>query len=83
MPLFMEVHTIRRGVSVGDVATAHVADLQLQSGCGVRYLRYWVNEQDGKVFYLVEAPSGEAAACMHRNAHGPLAGEIYPVKEGL
>ena len=83
MPLFMEVHTIRSGVSVGDVATAHVADLQLQGGCGVRYLRYWVNEQEGKVFYLVEAPSGEAAAGMHCRAHGPLADEIYPVKEGL
>jgi hypothetical protein len=83
MPLFMEMHTIRGGVSVDDVATDHAADLQLQGRSGVRYLRYWVNEEDGKVFYLMEAPSNEAAARMHRRAHGPMAGEIYPVKEGL
>jgi hypothetical protein len=83
MPLFMEVHTIRGGVSVDDVTTDHAADLQLQGGSGVRYLRYWVNEEDGKVFYLVEAPSNETAARMHRKAPGPTAREIYPVKEGL
>jgi hypothetical protein len=36
----------------------------------VRYLRYWVDERGGKVFCLVEAPSGAAAASVHRQAHG-------------
>src|SRR4051812_14650091 len=31
MPLFMDVHTIDGGVNVDDVASAHMADLQIQS----------------------------------------------------
>jgi hypothetical protein len=82
MPLFMDVHTIPGGVSVDDVAKAHLADLQNQSRYDVQYLRYWVNEPDGKVFCLVDAPSSDAAATVHREAHGLIADEIYPVQEG-
>jgi hypothetical protein len=82
MPLYMDVHTITGGVALEDVAQAHVADLQTQAGHDVSYLRYWVNEGDGKIFCLVEAPSAEAAATVHREAHGLVADEIYPVKEG-
>ena len=35
-----------------------------------------------KVFCLVEAPSREAAATVHREAHGLVADEIVEVKEG-
>jgi hypothetical protein len=63
------VHTINSGVSIEAVATAHVVDRQLQAGHDVRYLRYWVDEQGGKVFYLVEAPSAAAAATVHRQTH--------------
>jgi hypothetical protein len=68
MALFMGMHTTDGGVSLQDVTTAQVADLAIQGGHGVRYLRYWVDEQDGKVFCLLEAPSGEAAASVHRQA---------------
>ena len=40
-----------------DVAKAHLADLKTQVGRDVRYLRYWVAEDNGRVFCLVEAPS--------------------------
>jgi hypothetical protein len=83
MALFMGVHTINGGVSLDDIARAHVADLAVQGGYGVRHLRYWVDERDGKVFCLVEAPSGEAAAIVHRQAHGLVADEVYQVREGL
>lgn len=83
MPLFIDVHTGNGGVSVHDVAKAYVAGLQVQGGYGVRYLRYWVDELDGKNFCLVEAPSGDAAATVHRQAHGLVAAEIYQVKEGM
>jgi hypothetical protein len=56
-----------------------VADLQIQAGHDVRYLRYWVDERGGKVFCLVEAPSGAAAATVHRRAHGLVADEIHLV----
>ena len=52
MPLFMDVHSLGGGLAVGDVAKAHMADLQTQAKYDVRYLRYWVNEDHGKVFCL-------------------------------
>jgi Protein of unknown function (DUF4242) len=81
MPLFMDVHTIQGGVSAGDVAAAHQADLATQDAHGVNYLRYWVDEKAGKIFCLVEAPDAEAANTVHREAHGLVAEEIYPVSE--
>lgn len=59
-----------------------MADLQTQDKFDVRYLRYWVNEPQGKVFCLIEAPSAEAATAVHKEAHGLLADEIFPVEEG-
>jgi hypothetical protein len=83
MPLYMDVHTIDGGVGVADVAKAHMADVQTQGKYDVKYLRYWVNEADGKVFCLVDAPSPDAAATVHKQAHGLVADEIYPVQEGV
>ncbi|HEX6917696.1 MAG TPA: DUF4242 domain-containing protein [Phycicoccus sp.] len=82
MPLFMDVHTLDGGVAVGDVAKAHMADLQEQSRYDVNYLRYWVDEGQGKIFCLVDAPSADAASTVHREAHGLVADEIYQVQEG-
>jgi hypothetical protein len=82
MPLYMDIHTISGGVACSDVAEAHKADLQAQGQHDVRYLRYWVDDQQGKVFCLVEAPSAEAAATVHKEAHGLLADEIFQVQEG-
>jgi len=83
MPLYLDVHTIEGGVSINDVAKAHMADLQAQPAYDVRYLRYWVDEEQGKVFCLVEAPSAEVASMVHREAHGLVADEIYQVQEGV
>jgi len=77
MPLFMDTHTIQGGVAASDVAAAHDADLQTQDAHGVNYLRYWVDEEAGKIFCLVEAPDAEAANTVHRDAHGLVADEIY------
>jgi Nickel responsive protein SCO4226-like len=82
MPLYMDVHNIDGGVTVDDVAKAHEADLQVQDKHGVNYLRYWVDESQGKIFCLVEAPSADASTTVHREAHGLVADEVYEVKEG-
>jgi hypothetical protein len=82
MPLYMDVHTIDGGVAIEDVAQAHVADLQTQGKHDVRYLRYWVDEKQGKVFCLVEAPSAAAASDVHREAHGLIADDVFQVQEG-
>jgi hypothetical protein len=82
MALFMDVHTLAGPVTADDVATAHAADLQTQGEHDVHYLRYWVDEANGKIFCLVDAPDAEAANTVHREAHGLVADEIYPVAEG-
>ena len=82
MPLFMDVHEIDDGVAMDEVAKAHLADLQAQAAHDVRYLRYWVDEDHGWVFCLVEAPAAEAANAVHAEAHGLVADHIYQVQEG-
>jgi hypothetical protein len=82
MPLFMDVHNLDGGVAAADVAKAHEADLKTQDQYGVNYLRYWVDEGDGKIFCLVDAPDADAASTVHREAHGLVANEIFPVQEG-
>jgi hypothetical protein len=82
MPLYLDVHNKIDGLTTDGVAEAHRKDLEVQTKYGVSYLRYWFDEGTGKVFCLVEAPSKEAAAAVHREAHGFLADEIVEVKEG-
>jgi hypothetical protein len=82
MALFMDVHNLGGPVTVDDVAKAHAADLDTQDAHGVHYLRYWVNEPEGKIFCLVDAPDAERANTVHREAHGLVADEIFPVAEG-
>ena len=81
MPLYMDVH---RDVdaSVEDVVEAHKKDVETQDKHGVKYLNYWVDEDEGAVFCLFEGPSKEAGENVHRDAHGLTADEIFEVQEG-
>ena len=83
MPLYMDVHKKVEGASVEDVANAHLSDLRVQGDYGVRYIRYWFNQDAGKVFCLVEAPSAEAAVTVHERAHGLVPDEIIEVQDNL
>lgn len=83
MPLFMDVHTLGDRVTLDDVAKAHQADVAKQGRYGVDYRRYWVDQDHGKIFCLVDAPDAETASTVHREAHGLVADEIYPVSEGV
>jgi hypothetical protein len=82
MPLFMDVHEKIDGLTADAVAGAHARDLEVQDAHGVKYLQYWFDESHGKVFCLVDAPSAEAAAAVHREAHGLCADSITRVQEG-
>ena len=82
MPLFMDLHHLQGPVSIDDVAKANQADLAKQGDHDVHYLRYWVDEDNGKIFCLVDAPDAEAANTVHREAHGLVADAIYLVEEG-
>jgi hypothetical protein len=82
MPLFMDVHQKVEGLTAEAVAGAHAKDLETQGKYGVKYHRYWFNEETGRVYCLVEAPDKAAAERVHREAHGLVADEIMEVKEG-
>jgi hypothetical protein len=82
MPLYMDVHNIEDGVTCDAVRDAHAKDVEIQDDHGVNYKGYWVSEEAGKIFCLVEAPDAEAANRVHRESHGLVADEIYEVQEG-
>lgn len=81
MPTYMDVHDIP-GVKAEDVVGAHAADVAIQDKYDVNYKQYWVNEEEGKVFCLVDAPDKESAARVHREAHGLEAHTLYEVEQG-
>jgi hypothetical protein len=82
MPLYMDIHRNVEGLTPEAVAEAHQKDVEVQDEYGVKYHRYWYNDETGEVFCLAEAPSKEAAEAVHREAHGLTADEIIEVREG-
>jgi len=76
----MDIHSIPGGVTAEAIARAHKQDVKIQGKYGVSYHKYWVNEKAGKVFCLCHAPNAEAAAQVHREAHGQTADRIIQVE---
>ena len=81
MPTYLDIHDLP-GVKAGDVAGAHEADVRVQAAYGVDYKHYFVDEEAGKVFCIVDAPDRETAALVHREAHGLEAHTLYKVEQG-
>ena len=56
--LYLDVHELGPGkVNAGAVAEAHRKDLATQARHGVHYRAYWVDEKQGRIYCLVEAPA--------------------------
>ena len=81
MPTYMDMHDIP-GVKAADVAGAHAADVAIQDQYDVNYKQYWVDEENGKVFCLVDAPDRDTATRVHREAHGLEAHTLHLVEQG-
>lgn len=79
MPLYMDVHSNLKGATPEALMQVHQRDLMVQDKYSVRYHTFWFNEEAGKAFCLVDAPSREAASAVHSEAHGNLAEEIIEV----
>jgi hypothetical protein len=48
----------------------HKKDPEVHDEYGVKYHRYWYNEETNMVFCLAEASNKEAAETVHQGAHG-------------
>jgi hypothetical protein len=81
--LYMDVHQLEPGkVKLEDVAEAHKKDLEVQSKFGVRFINYWVDEKNGKIYCLSSAPDSVAVNRTHAAAHGLMPEHIYEVTSG-
>lgn len=83
MPLYVDIHSIDPDTPWEDIAKAHYEDTKIQGDYSVEYLKYWYNQNCGKLFCLVEAPDAEAARCVHENAHGLVAEKLIEVDPDL
>lgn len=82
MPLFMDKHLGGTDeMTAKDVADAHMKDLEIQGKYDVRYITYWFDYRNQTVFCLAEAPTADAAAKVHLEAHGLVANEIIEVDQ--
>lgn len=82
MPMYMDIHDVP-GVTPEDVAKAHLEDMKIQARHGVEYVKYWLNQKQGKIYCLCTAPSAQAADAVHREAHGLAAARIVEITPDL
>ncbi len=80
---FIDVHDLEPGkVTFEDVDDAHKKDLATQDKYGVKFHKFWVDEQKGKVYCLSQAKDAEAVKATHSEAHGLIPATVYQVSGG-
>jgi len=79
--LFMDVHELD-SVTAEAVADAHLKDLAVQDKYGVNFVRYWVDEENAKVYCLAEAGDAGSITATHAEAHGLIPQNVYEVTDG-
>ena len=82
MPIFMDLH-ITPGVTAKDVADAHILDVEIQHNYRCKAMTYWVDEDRGTVFCLIEAPDKESVVSLHEKSHGMIPHEVILVNTDL
>lgn len=79
MPLYMDIHIIP-DITVDKLKRAHIADPDLQDRYNVKYHHFWLNEEAGTVFLLIEGPDKESCARVHREVQGNVACQIVEME---
>ena len=79
--MFMDVHQLD-SVTAEAVADAHLKDLAVQDKYGVNFIRYWVDEDNAKVYCLSEAHDAKAVSSAHTEAHGLVPQNVHEVTAG-
>lgn len=78
MPIYMDLH-ITPGVTARQVAEAHLLDVKIQHHYLCKAMTYWLDEDKGCVFCLIDAPDKESVRQMHEKAHGLIPHQIIEV----
>jgi len=82
--LFIDEHDLEPGkVKFEDVLAAHQKDLATQGQYGVNFIKFWVDEQAGKVYCLSTAKNEQAIIKTHKKAHGLVPTTVYKMKAGV
>jgi len=85
MPLFMDLHKAddyQVKPTIEEIKRNHIADLKTQAKYGVRFIQYWINEEAGLVFCMMEAADKESCIATHQEAHGDMPCNIIELKGG-
>jgi hypothetical protein len=81
--LFIDEHDLTPGkVTYADVMAAHQKDLATEGKYGVSFIKFWIDEQKGKVYCLSSAKDSNDIISTHREAHGLLPNAIFPITAG-
>jgi AraC-like DNA-binding protein len=78
----MDLHNVA-GVSAHEVAEAHLQDVKIQHNYACKAMTYWLDEDRGCVFCLIEAPDKESVRALHEKAHGLIPHEIIAVNKDI
>ena len=82
MPIFMDRHIVP-GIEAKQAAQAHREDLKIQDKYACRCMTYWVDEERGSAFCLIDAPNAKAVKKMHKKAHGLVPHQIFQVNSNV
>ena len=81
--LYLDIHELGPGnVTAAAVAEAHKKDLAVEKKYGVNFINYWVDEKNGTVLCLSQAPDTAAIVNTHREAHGLIPVSVVKVEQG-
>lgn len=81
--LYLDIHELGPGnVTAAAVAAAHQKDLAVEHKYGVNFINYWVDEKNGTVMCLSQAPDSAAIVNTHREAHGLIPVSVEKVVQG-
>jgi hypothetical protein len=81
--LYLDLHVLGAGnVNAKAVAGAHQKDLAVQNKHGVNFINYWVDEKNGTVVCLAQAPNADSVINTHKEAHGLIPVKVERVKQG-
>jgi AraC-like DNA-binding protein len=82
MALYMDRHNLP-GLTPRDAAEAHLKDLEIQKDYGCTCITYWIDEERGNVFCLIDSPDKRTVSEMHNRAHGLIPHDIIEVDSNV